>query len=256
MGLFGHNGFLSKLSKGDKDAIATVAAPFTGGTSLLAHSGAKKVWQDITGQTSAKEANERNIALQKETNQQSIDLANTAHQREVEDLKKAGLNPILSAGGAGAVTPALGTAQVQNELPGGLLGVMSAAASIGGNLAQMGNLSSASKLNQAQAANITTDTQLKPLIAKADIASKYANAGNAKAQADYTNIMGQINQMTADADKTFKEKMSDYIDKKTPYGGKTMNTIGKGLDLANSAMNLAKGGMQMATPEPIEFMTF
>lgn len=42
-------------------------------------------------------------------------MANTAHQREVRDLRKAGLNPILSAtGGAGAPTPSGNVAPTPN----------------------------------------------------------------------------------------------------------------------------------------------
>lgn len=42
-------------------------------------------------------------------NETAIELSNTAHQREVRDLRDANLNPILSAGGNGSAVPSLDT---------------------------------------------------------------------------------------------------------------------------------------------------
>lgn len=60
--------------------------------------------QNIDYQTSTNKTNWQIAALNNAT---QIDMANTAHQREVKDLQAAGLNPILSTGGSGSSTPSL-----------------------------------------------------------------------------------------------------------------------------------------------------
>jgi len=76
-----------------------IGALITGATSLIGAG---------IGAVSQKSAGDQAAQVQRETNAMQVDLANTAHQREIKDLKAAGLNPLLSGtGGQGANTPTL-----------------------------------------------------------------------------------------------------------------------------------------------------
>jgi len=60
-----------------------------------------------------KTANAQNMAIAREQMAFQERMSSTAHQREVDDLKKAGLNPILSANGSGSSSPGGASANMQ-----------------------------------------------------------------------------------------------------------------------------------------------
>lgn len=117
MGLFdGAKKWLKKSGVGD--AIKVGASIIPGVGSFLGQQDANK-----TNERIARNATSANMADAERNRQFQERMSSTAHQREVEDLKAAGLNPILSAGSSGAATPggAQGSAMtttVENELEG------------------------------------------------------------------------------------------------------------------------------------------
>jgi len=101
-------------------------------------------------------SNAMNIGESRRNRRFQRDMSNTAHQREVADLRAAGLNPILSARLGGASTPGGSAAHIQQSQVGQTL------ANSMMTKAQLDNIKSTTDLNTAQAAQVRAMTPGAP----------------------------------------------------------------------------------------------
>lgn len=190
----------------------------TGGLSYFGQVAANRTNAQI-----ARDANESSERQSKEQMAFQERMANTAHQREVEDLRKAGINPILSRN-AGAPAPAgamgdVKTAHMENALD---KGVTSA---IGGAVAKMALRKQENELGLIQAQKMAQEAS-----ANRDNTTAKATAVNTKIQ----ELMapGQILESTARGSQS-----KYYLDNKQFLD--TNNMIREGLGTVNSAKGAA-----------------
>lgn len=156
--------------------------------------------QAVTAQQNADLFNAQQAEIQRNW---SESMSATAHQREVADLKAAGLNPVISAYGSGASVGSGAAAQSSNMLT-GVLGTLASDA-----MSAVSNLSSSLAANATSYANSMTAAETSKQNTQKQVDVQYFAAKLAsKTNLSINNATNKINKYIAELNSVTSQQVA------------------------------------------------
>ena len=217
---------------------ATMAAAIAGGTALLGGilgnqaSAANTAAANAQSAANTASANRANLQIARENTQFQERMSSTAYQRAMQDMKIAGLNPMLAYQQGGAGTPSGSTATMQAapvqrpDYQDPLAPAVSGALDAYNKTALLRQAESQLGINQA---NSTADIAMKA----AQTAATVTSAAKTQKETEILNSRAKREKLDGDFYGTDKGKTYYYLQKINEAAGGSLDTLNSAKELLN-----------------------